>query len=173
MPVQPAPAPASAPASAPAPAPASAPPATARPLLSEAPLAHEIEFLAVKAAADGTRHANELLKPLNLKVRSYSVLVLAAGETEPTQRELASFLSLDPSQIVALVDELETKGLVERVVDPADRRSKVITATPAGRHLVARATAATRAAEADSLAALTIDERETLRGLLRKVAFSD
>jgi DNA-binding MarR family transcriptional regulator len=134
-------------------------------------LAHEIEFLAVKAAARGTRRANRMLAPLGLKVRHYAVLSLACSEVAPSQRMLADFLDLDPSQVVALVDELESRGLVRRVVDKRDRRTKVIRGTRSGEELCEKAAAETRAAEEISLAALSEQERETLRLLLRSLVF--
>lgn len=43
---------------------------------------------------------------------------------EPTQRELTDFLSLDPSQVVSLVDDLKRRGLVERAAGKQDRRAR-------------------------------------------------
>lgn len=135
-------------------------------------LVDEIEFLAARARALGSAHANAMLASLDLKVRSYSVLAMACSDTEPSQRELADFLRLDPSQIVSLVDALEQRGLVFRAPDPRDRRSKVIRATAAGAELHQRAAAAVRVAEDASLASLDGPERDQLRVLLRKIAFS-
>ena len=81
-------------------------------------LANETEFLAARARSVGSRRANEDLASLDLKVRSYSVLSLACSGLNPSQRELAEFLFLDPSQIVALVDQLEKRGAVKRKADP-------------------------------------------------------
>lgn len=140
-------------------------------VLRRSALADDIEFLAIKVFADGTRLANTLLDEHGLRVRSYSVLALAVAETDVTQRDLAAALSLDPSQIVALVDELENAGFVRREVDPADRRSRRIQATDAGRARFDLARASVRDAESESLADLSASERETLRALLRKLVF--
>lgn len=134
-------------------------------------LAGEIEFLTARTRALGSTRANALLEPLDLKVRSYSVLSLACSELAPTQRELAEFLSLDPSQIVPLVDQLEARGLVERRADPQDRRSKVINATPAGKELYWQARTLTAEGESASLGGLSKNEQDTLRGLLSRIAF--
>ena len=48
-------------------------------------------------------------------------------------------LGLDPSQIVALVDDLEGRGLVMRTLDPNDRRNKLIVATDDGRDMCEQA----------------------------------
>ncbi|MET1155750.1 MarR family transcriptional regulator [Arthrobacter sp.] len=134
-------------------------------------LAGEIEFLTARARSLGSGRANKMLAELDLKVRSYSVLSLACSGQNPSQRELADFLSLDPSQIVALVDQLEKRGAVTREADPRDRRSKVIAPTAAGRRLYKRADAIVRQASDHSLAQLNDQERETLRDLLRRIAF--
>jgi len=132
-------------------------------------LAHETEFLLARARAAGTGHANSRLLALGLKARSYAVLSLAASGLEPTQRELAEFLSLDASQIVALVDHLEKAHLVERHPAPSDRRTNVIVATAEGNQMYARARDVAQETEAESLAALSAEEREDLRRLLSKI----
>jgi DNA-binding MarR family transcriptional regulator len=139
--------------------------------LLDSPLVTEIEFLTARARALGSAKANALLAPLDLKIRSYAVLSLACSGAAPSQRELAEFLLLDPSQIVALVDGLEQRGLVKRETDPLDRRSKVIKGTVKGRRLLAQAAAATQEAEDQAIKNLTPAERAQLRDLLRRIAF--
>jgi len=140
--------------------------------LQDSGLAREIEFLNARARSIGSALANELLQAHGLRVRSYSVLALACGGLRPTQRQLAEFLRLDPSQIVALVDELEAAGLVRREPDPSDRRSKVIVATESGESTYAQARIETARAEDAALAALTPAERTVLRELMTKIAFT-
>lgn len=87
--------------------------------LAESSISTDIGFLLAKLHAAGSVLNNAALAEFGLKERSYSVLALACGNLGPTQRELAEFLSLDPSQIVALIDELEQRGLVERKPGPS------------------------------------------------------
>ena len=133
-------------------------------------LAEETAFLLARARALGITHANRRFAEVGLKARSYAVLSLAASDIQPNQRELAEFLSLDASQIVAIVDTLERAELVERKPDPGDRRSNVIVATAEGKRVYATAHKAAGEAEAEALAALSEDERVELRRLLAKVA---
>ena len=58
-------------------------------------------ILLAKVHAAGSVLNNKALAEFGLRERSYSVLRLASSRLDPTQRELAEFLSLDPSQIVA------------------------------------------------------------------------
>ena len=141
-------------------------------LVASTALADEIEFLALKAFAEGTRIVNRRLKELNLRARSYSVLAVACSGVNATQRELAALLELDPSQIVALVDELENAGLVVREIDARDHRSRVVRATADGHNRFEQARVVTNHAESDALQMLDSAERETLRALLRKIVLS-
>jgi DNA-binding MarR family transcriptional regulator len=102
--------------------------------------------------------------------RGYGALREAAEPTPRNQAELAKILGLDRTVMVYLVDDLEAAGLVERVPDPNDRRSKLIRATPAGVARLCELRLATAAAEAELLADLSPAEAELLHSLLRRVA---
>jgi DNA-binding MarR family transcriptional regulator len=136
-------------------------------------LSVDVSFLLARANALSLAVGNAALAGQGLKARSYSVLALAAGDARPSQRELADYLRLDPSQVVALVDELQRRGLVTREPDPNDRRANVVAATAEGREVHARAAEAVRAAELTAHAGLSVAEREQLAGLLRRVAFPE
>ncbi|MCB5292312.1 MarR family winged helix-turn-helix transcriptional regulator [Arthrobacter sp. SO3] len=140
--------------------------------LAESSISTDIGFLLAKLHAAGSVLNNAALAEFGLKERSYSVLALACGALGPTQRELAEFLSLDPSQIVALIDELEQRGLVERKPGISDRRQKLVAATKGGRTLHAAARKATQAAEARQLEMLTREEVASLRSILCKAVWS-
>lgn len=140
--------------------------------LFSADVADEVEFLLARARTIGIIRANVALAEFGLKVRHYVVLSLAGSDLQPSQRELAEFVQLDPSQIVATIDVLESKGLVERAPSRADRRIKVLNATAEGMRVLERARERVREAEHDSLVALSARERDQLRDLLRRIAFS-
>jgi len=134
-------------------------------------LAGDMSFLLARASALSNAAGNAALAPVGLKVRSYSVLELAAGEVRISQREIADFLRLDPSQVVALVDDLQVAGMVVREPDARDRRANVVVATPLGQQTLVQARRAVRDAELSSHAQLTSAERATLAVLLQKAAF--
>ncbi|MEU5850012.1 MarR family winged helix-turn-helix transcriptional regulator [Saccharopolyspora shandongensis] len=99
-------------------------------------LADDIGFLLSRAGGMVLGAVNKALVPLGLKVRSYSVLVLACEHSAGVnQRSVAATMGLDPSQIVGLIDELEERDLVARTPDPADRRNRLIAATEEGRRM--------------------------------------
>lgn len=129
-------------------------------------LATHTPFLLARGRAVVVRACNDALRPLSLNVRTFSLLWLTTESFAPTQRQLSEFLDLDPSQIVALIDDLEAQGLVQRRANPADRRARQIVVTPAGRRLCTKARAVVDEATAVAFGDLTEDDRDTLAELL-------
>ena len=138
------------------------------PRLAAAKIGNDVGLLLAKLHATGSVLNNRALSDFGLRERSFSVLTLACSGLEPTQRELADFLSLDPSQVVSLVDDLEHRGLVERAQGKQDRRAKIIVSTAEGRRIHTKARAALEVCEQTQLAALSEDENAQLRALLKK-----
>lgn len=134
-----------------------------------AALSRNASFLLTRASVMAVQRDNRVLAPLGLKVRSYSVLSLAIDEVPPTQREIAEFLQLDPSQVVALVDQLEDRGLVSRAADPRDRRAKVVAATEQGLAVYEEA----RGRVVDVKRHLDPEDAETLQRVLEQLAFEE
>jgi DNA-binding MarR family transcriptional regulator len=83
-------------------------------------------------------------------------------------RELGAALLTDAPYITVIVDDLERRGLVERHVNPADRRSKLVRVTPAGR-AVARTADDIQSAPPAPLAALSGEELTALERTLRRL----
>jgi len=139
--------------------------------LAASELTKDLSFLLARANAVSLAAGNRALAPHGLKARSYSVLLLAAGDSGPSQRELAEFLRLDPSQVVSLVDDLQARELVERRPDPSDRRANIVVATAKGRALAEQARGSAAAAEAELHAELTVEQRRVIGEVLRTLAF--
>jgi DNA-binding MarR family transcriptional regulator len=85
-----------------------------------------------------------------------------------SMRELATRLKSDPSNVTGLIDRLETRGLVERRPDPADRRIKGLALTSAGAKLRERFFARLYSAP-PSVAALSERDQRVLRDVLQRV----
>lgn len=83
-------------------------------------------------------------------------------------RKLAQKLKCEPSNVTGIVDRLESRGLVERRPDPADRRVKLAAATDDGRRVARELREGLRFAR-EPLAGLSDEERLALRDLLRRM----
>ncbi len=70
-------------------------------------------------------------------VRAKALRRLSSGPL--TMRELAAAIATDPPYATLIVDDLQRRGLVARTTHPEDRRAKVVSLTPAGEDVAARA----------------------------------
>ncbi|MEU9029283.1 MarR family transcriptional regulator [Streptomyces sp. NPDC048383] len=95
------------------------------------------------------------------------VLALLSMEPLPMRR-IAQTLRCEPSNVTGIIDRLETRGLVERRPDPADRRVKLAAPTQEGLHTAERLRESLDFAR-EPLAGLSADERTALRDLLRRM----
>jgi DNA-binding MarR family transcriptional regulator len=77
---------------------------------------------------------------------------------------------MPPSRMVAFVDDLEERNLVERRRDPSDRRVHSLHLTAAGSKVMNQLASVGAAAEDALLRALEPAEREQLASLLRRIA---
>jgi MarR family transcriptional regulator for hemolysin len=68
--------------------------------------------------------------------RWQALFEVAINEPGETLTSIAERIGIVGPTLVGLLDELESDGLIERVVDENDRRSKLIVLTPAGRTAV-------------------------------------
>lgn len=111
---------------------------------------------AQESEAAATAHE---LTPLQAKA-------LLATEAPVRMRHIADHLHAEPSNVTAIIDRLEDRGLVERRPDPGDRRVKLVAATAAGRAVIADLRARMPFAGAP-LGRLSTEQRESLRKLLQ------
>jgi MarR family transcriptional regulator, lower aerobic nicotinate degradation pathway regulator len=110
------------------------------------------------------------LEPLGLRPPHFGVLTLIDAHPGCAQQELVDRSLIDPSSMVAVIDELEELGLAERRAHPGDRRKHAVHLTASGRETLQEARKAALATAKQIFAPLSGAEVETLRGLLRKLA---
>jgi len=116
------------------------------------------------------REAAEELEENGYSLYDYSVLSLLNEGPCATQATIADLLQLDRSQLVALLDGLEQRGLIERRRNPDDRRRHTVLLTDEGKRQLAHVRAIVDGIADDYLAALDAEERATLHRLLLRVA---
>jgi DNA-binding MarR family transcriptional regulator len=100
----------------------------------------------------------------------YSVLAILAEGAREAQATLADTLGLDPSRVVAVLDSLERRELVERQRDTLDRRRHVVSITPSGKRQLSRLRATMKELEDEFFAPFDAETREQLHELLLVLA---
>jgi DNA-binding MarR family transcriptional regulator len=117
-------------------------------------------FLLVRIGEAVDRDFVSSLTDLDLKPRHLRLLVLVDRAGELNQRDLAGQLGIDPGNLVTVLDALEADGLVARPRSEADRRHRLVSLTPSGRRLLARALRATAAIDERILTTLPASHRD-------------
>jgi DNA-binding MarR family transcriptional regulator len=116
-----------------------------------------------------SRRFRELLAPLELEPREFALLRAVQAVEGRSQQAIGERLQIPPSRMVAFIDALEARGLLERRQNPEDRRTREIYLTDPGRDLLGRAFAVAVSHERDLCADLDAGEREQLLDLLHRV----
>ena len=120
-------------------------------------LASRLGYLLKQAQQRLVQSAAPVMLPFGIDGRELAVLTLLAGEVPLSQQEAAERLRVDRTTMVALIDALEAKGLVERHRSAQDRRRNIVELTPAGRDCLRRASRARDSVEREFLAPLGDD----------------
>ena len=115
------------------------------------------------------RRFQQVLAPLELEPREFALLRGVGAFEGQSQQAIGERLQIPASRMVAFVDALEARGLLERRHNPLDRRTRELHLTRAGRKLLERAFTLAGGLENELCAQLSAAEREQLLELLRRV----
>jgi len=127
-------------------------------------------FLVSQVGAHAAKRFGESLAPLRLSPAHAGILRMLSHSSGLSQRELATRLGMHASRLVAIIDEMESLGLIVREGSTDDRRTNALRLTEkAGRVLADIGKIAREHGDA-LLASLSEAERDTLAQLLQRVA---
>jgi len=121
-----------------------------------------------RAARAVTRRFDEAFRPFGLTSGQFSLLMSLNRPEPPTIGSVAGLLAMDRTTLTANLKPLRRRGLVELAVDAADRRSRRLVLTAAGRELLADAVPTWRR-EHDAIDMLLAAEPDRLRADLRRL----
>ena len=117
-------------------------------------------------------HAEELA-PVRLSVTQFNVLSVLLRVHEPlTMGELAQAVSVRSANLTAVADSLAARGLVDRTLNPDDRRSFLVSITPEGHRFMADFLPGHWRVLQDLMSGLSRPERTDLLKLLEKLLAS-
>jgi MarR family transcriptional regulator, lower aerobic nicotinate degradation pathway regulator len=120
-------------------------------------------------AIQAHRLVAEGLAAIDARVHHYRLLVALAEKGPDSQAALGRRSGIHLSDVVAAINELADRGMVQRTPDPADRRRNIITITAAGREQLRLLDQRLAQVQDELMAPLTGQERDQLVGLLARV----
>lgn len=132
-----------------------------------------VVLLLGKVGVAVNRRLAAALEAVELRPKHLGALAVLTARGEVSQQALGEGLGVDPSAVVAIVDDLERDGLASRVRDPADRRRRLISITAQGSRVLAAGHDVVAQLDDQLLAGMDRAERLQLVGLLLRVAATD
>ncbi|EJL27187.1 transcriptional regulator [Caulobacter sp. AP07] len=123
-----------------------------------------------RAARALARRFDEALRPVGISSGQFSLLMSLNRPKPPTIGAVSSLLAMDRTTLTANLKPLERRGLVTVSVDPDDRRGRLLTLTPAGLALLARAVPIWTQSHAAVERGLPDADPEALRRALRALS---
>jgi DNA-binding MarR family transcriptional regulator len=130
----------------------------------------QLAFLLAQVGGLAAMRFGERVAATGVTPAQAGLLRVVAAEPGRTQQAVAVQLGLLPSRLVALVDELEGRKLVERRRDPTDRRNSALFVTTAGKAMLRDIGRVAQAHGTEFLAPLTDKQQTTLTDLLSRLA---
>lgn len=110
------------------------------------------------------------LEPFGVEPRTYAVLKALIEDDGQSQRQLSVQLGIHRNVMVAVIDRMESQGLVKRMPHPGDRRAFAVTMTDKARELLPKLDAQGRAQEDEITASLTAAGRKEVLRFLQQMS---
>ena len=134
------------------------------------PRHHRVAFLLSQLGSDAASGFEQALRPLGTTPSEAGVLRLIGRNPGISQRAVSEQVGVGSSRIVAVLDRLESRELVERRRSRADRRSHELHLTERGQEILTQLRRVAGRHEREYTASLALDEVEQLQKMLARIA---
>ena len=128
-----------------------------------------VAFLLSQVGIHASQRFARRIAEIDLQPPQFRVMNMVDAVEGRSQQAIAETIGAPPSRMVAIVDELEARGLIERRPHPGDRRVHALYLTAAGRRLLARGRKIALEHEEELMKGLSAADRRRLVALLQKV----
>src|SRR3954452_435457 len=126
-------------------------------------------LLMIKLGRITMHRFTEALEPFGIRPRHVAALIELRDQGQVTQQSLCGQLHLDPTNLVAILNELEQRGYAKRRRDPEDRRRHLVEVSKKGIAVIERVSEVMDGVEAELLDGFEPAEREQLEVLLTSI----
>ena len=126
-------------------------------------------LLMIKLGRITMHRFTEALEPFGIRPRHVAALIELRDHGELTQQSLCGQLHLDPTNLVAILNELERRGYAKRRRDPEDRRRHLVEVSPKGLAVIEKVSEVMDGVEDELLGGVDPAERDQVEGLLTSI----
>src|SRR5262249_306196 len=126
-------------------------------------------LLMIKLGRITMHRFTEALEPFGIRPRHMAALIELRDSGELTQQALCAQLHLDPTNVVAVLTELEKRGYAKRRRGPVDRRRHIVDVSKRGLAVIDKVSEVMDGVEEELLADLDDSERRRFEGLLTAI----
>jgi MarR family transcriptional regulator, lower aerobic nicotinate degradation pathway regulator len=126
-------------------------------------------LLMIKLGRITMHRFTQALEPYGIRPRHVAALIELRDSGELTQQTLCGQLHLDPTNLVAILNELEKRGYATRRRDPEDRRRHLVEVTKKGVAVIEKVTEVMDGVQDELLEGFDASEREQLEALLTTI----
>jgi DNA-binding MarR family transcriptional regulator len=126
-------------------------------------------LLMIKLGRITMHRFTEALAPYGIRPRHVAALIELRDSGQLTQQALSAHLHLDPTNLVAVLNDLEERGYAKRRRDPDDRRRHLVEVTKKGVAVIDKVSEVMDGVEEELLSGLEPAEREALEDALTSV----
>src|SRR4051794_39489143 len=123
----------------------------------------------IKLGRITTHRFTEALEPFGIRPRHVAALIELRDSGQVTQQSLCGQLHVDPTNLVAILNELEQRGLATRRRDPEDRRRHIVEVSKKGLAMIEKASEVMDGVEEELVEGLDSGEREQLEAALAAI----
>jgi DNA-binding MarR family transcriptional regulator len=124
-------------------------------------------YLLARLGSLAGRSWTAMLRRHGLTAHQHGVLLALRSQGPITQHRLAKLIAVDARNVVPVLDGLIERGLLDRHIDPADRRRRILRLTEHGHAIGDDLARSATTIENDFLAALTPEDQATLNRILQ------
>jgi DNA-binding MarR family transcriptional regulator len=128
-----------------------------------------LAFLLSQVGIHASKRFAEQIAAADLNPPLFRVLNLVAAAEGRSQQAIAAAIEIPPSRMVALVDEAEQRGLVERRPEPKDRRVRALFLTARGKRCLARGREIAAQHEKELTRGMSATDRKLLVSMLQQI----
>jgi DNA-binding MarR family transcriptional regulator len=126
-------------------------------------------LLLIKLGRITMHRFTEALEPFGIRPRHMAALTELRDHGQLTQQSLCGQLHLDPTNLVAILNELEDRGYAKRRRDPQDRRRHIVEISKKGLAVLGKVSEAMDGVEDELLQGFSRAERVQLERLLASI----